>query len=81
MTGPIDPHARGTRADVTQIRLASWREAVRSTGCPSCGAEAGQACRLGQIDDCARCGRVSSCATGTRLHRTRLDAWLRPVPR
>jgi hypothetical protein len=70
-----------SRAQVTGIRLASWRQVVKGVACTACGAEVGQACRLGQADDCANCGRISACATGTRVHRVRLDAWLRPEPR
>jgi hypothetical protein len=67
-----------SRAQVTALRLASWRQVVKAVACPACAAEVGKACRLGQVDDCANCGRLSACATGTRLHRARLDLWLRP---
>jgi hypothetical protein len=70
-----------SRAQVTSIRLASWRQVVAAVACAACGAPAGESCRLGHDGDCARCGRLSACATGTRVHRVRFDAWLRPEGR
>ncbi len=67
-----------SRILVTPLRLASWRQVVKGVACPACGAAEGRACQLGQEADCAQCGRIASCATGARVHRARLDAWLRP---
>lgn len=81
MPNPAYAYRTGRRAaPAVAVRLAYWRQAVLATGCPACGAAEGQACALGQGDDCAACGRLSGCATGSRLHQARLDAWLRPGP-
>jgi hypothetical protein len=69
---------RRSRDQVTAVRLAWWRRVVAAVACPACGAGAGESCRLGQEAECARCGRILACATGARVHRVRLDAWLRP---